>query len=186
MRLRDPWFPQKLLKLLLASECPPARLDVEISESCLQENLSAVQTMIVSLKNLGVRVSLDDFGTGFATLTQLRSLPFDRVKIDRSFVGELRKVAEAASQNAIDRDQQDHIVNTLVSLGKGLQIPVTAEGIEDASILETLRTMGEMKGQGYLYGKPEDAAAVLKRLEQLNMLSDPVVTNIEDDQRKSA
>ena len=186
MQLRDPWFPQKLLKLLLASEFPPARLDVEISESCLQENLSSVQTMIVSLKNLGVRVSLDDFGTGFATLTQLRSLPFDRVKIDRSFVGELRKVAEAASKNAIGRDQQDHIVNTLVSLGKGLEIPVTAEGIEDASILDTLRSMGEMKGQGYLYGKPEDAAAVLKRLEQLNMLSKSPEVQIEDEQRKSA
>ncbi|WP_370182466.1 putative bifunctional diguanylate cyclase/phosphodiesterase [Alteriqipengyuania sp.] len=186
MQLRDPWFPQKLLKLLLASEFPPARLDVEISESCLQENLSAVQTMIVSLKNLGVRVSLDDFGTGFATLTQLRTLPFDRVKIDRSFVGELRKVAEAASEGAIDREQHDHIVSTLVSLGKGLHIPVTAEGIEDASILETLRSMGEMKGQGYLYGKPEDAAAVLKRLAQLNMLSEPSVANTEDDQRKSA
>lgn len=186
MQLRDPWFPQKLLKLLLSSDFPPPRLDVEISESCLQENLLAVQTMIVSLKNLGVRVSLDDFGTGFATLTQLRSLPFDRVKIDKSFVGELRRVAEAAPGLAQDRERQDHIVSTLVSLGQGLQIPITAEGIEDASILETLRQMGDMKGQGYLYGKPEDAAAVIKRLGELDMLAEAVATPPEDEQRKSA
>ena len=186
MQLRDPWFPQKLLKLLLSSEFPPARLDVEISESCLQENLAAVQTMLVSLKNLGVRVSLDDFGTGFASLTQLRSLPFDRVKIDRSFVGELRRVAEAAPDALNGEEHRDHIVNTLVSLGKGLQIPVTAEGIEDDSILQTLRKMGEMKGQGYLYGRPEDAAAVLKRLSELNMLSEAESPVSDDEQRKSA
>ncbi len=186
MQLRDPWFPQKLLKLLLASQFPPARLDVEISESCLQENLSAVQTMIVSLKNLGVRVSLDDFGTGFASLTQLRTLPFDRVKIDRSFVGELRRVAEAVPGGALDGEQRDHIVNTLVSLGQGLQIPVTAEGVEDDSILQTLRGMGEMKGQGYLYGRPEDAAAVMKRLAELDMLASNSDQPPPEDQRKSA
>lgn len=189
LQLRDPWFPQKLLKLLIASEFPPARLDVEISESCLQENLNAVETMIVSLKNLGVRVSLDDFGTGFATLTQLRTLPFDRVKIDRSFVGELRRVAEAAPEIALDREHHDHIVSTLVSLGKGLQIPITAEGVEDDSILETLRQMGEMKGQGYLYGKPEDAAAVIKRLGELDMLADkapPAPQAPDTEHRKSA
>lgn len=186
VQLRDPWFPQKLLKLLLSSEFPPARLDVEISEKCLQENLAAVQTMILSLKNLGVRVSLDDFGTGFATLTQLRTLPFDRVKIDRSFVGELRRVAEAAEGTGYDGETQDHIVSTLVSLGQGLQIPVTAEGVEDDSILETLRQMGEMKGQGYLYGKPEDAAAVIKRLGELDMLSDSTPEPDEPEQRKSA
>ncbi|MBB3032592.1 putative bifunctional diguanylate cyclase/phosphodiesterase [Alteriqipengyuania lutimaris] len=172
MQLRDPWFPQKLLKLLISSEFPPARLDVEISESCLQEDLIGAQAMILSLKNLGVGVSLDDFGTGFSTLTQLRSLPFDRVKIDKSFVGELRRVAEAAPGVVKNRRDEDHIVSTLVSLGKGLQIPVTAEGIEDASILETLRQMGEMKGQGYLYGRPEDAAAVMTRLRELDMLAE--------------
>tara|TARA_B100000678_G_scaffold289798_1_gene301206 strand:+ start:1744 stop:3426 length:1683 start_codon:yes stop_codon:yes gene_type:complete len=191
MQLRDPWFPQKLLKLLMGSDFPASRLDIEISESCLQENLAAVQTMIVSLKNLGVRVSLDDFGTGFSSLTQLRTLPFDRVKIDRSFVGELRKVAEASFGREADREQHDHIVGTLVSLGKGLEIPVTAEGIEDDAILETLRGMGQMKGQGYLYGRPEDAAAVIKRLGELDLLAanpavgpTPVLTERED--RKSA
>ena len=180
-----------MLKLLLGSDFPPHRLDVEISEACLQENLGAVQTMIVSLKNLGVRVSLDDFGTGYSTLTQLRTLPFDRVKIDRSFVRELRRVAQAAPELMHNREQQDHIVNTLVSLGQGLQIPITAEGIEDASILETLRGMGEMKGQGYLYGRPEDAAAVVKRLSELDMLSESAKTAAaqpapDPGQRKSA
>ena len=99
---------------------------------------------------------------------------------------ELRKVAEAAPELDFDRADRDHIVGTLVSLGKGLQIPVTAEGVEDNSILETLRTMGDMKGQGYLYGKPEDAAAVMKRLKQLDMLSNMPGAQPEGMERKSA
>jgi diguanylate cyclase (GGDEF)-like protein len=161
IQLRDPWFSQKLLKLLVKHNFPPQRLDVEITESCLHENVGVVKSLITSLKNQGVSISLDDFGTGYSSLTQLRTLPFDRLKIDRSFVGELN--AEAASEK---------IVNAIISLGDGLDMPITAEGIEDETILDALRGKGQLKGQGYHYGRPETAAQVRERLDRLGLLRD--------------
>ncbi|MXO74399.1 EAL domain-containing protein [Altererythrobacter aerius] len=163
IQLRDPWFSQKLLKLLVKHNFPPHRLDVEITESCLHENIGVVRSIITSLKNQGVTISLDDFGTGFSSLSQLRSLPFDRLKIDRSFVSEL-----AGS------DDSDKMVRAIVSLGDGLDLPITAEGIENPVILESLRRMGELKGQGYFYGRPEDAAAVRARLAEAGLLAHAV------------
>ncbi|MEE4153062.1 MAG: EAL domain-containing protein [Erythrobacter sp.] len=161
LQLRDPWFAQKLLKLLVAKNFPPGRLDIEITESCLHENITLVRSMITSLRNQGVRVSLDDFGTGYSSLDQLRSLPFDRLKIDRSFIGEL-----AASPDG------SRIVDAIISLGRGLDMPITAEGIENEDILKVLKNIGHLKGQGYLYGQPETAEQVRLRLEaqgQLNL-----------------
>ncbi|ABC62876.1 putative bifunctional diguanylate cyclase/phosphodiesterase [Erythrobacter litoralis] len=159
VQLRDPWFSQKILKLLQECNFPAQRLDIEITESCLHDNVGVVRSMITSLKNQGVKISLDDFGTGYSSLSQLRSLPFDRIKIDRSFVSELK-----------DEDANSKIVSAIISLGAGLEMPITAEGIEDATILETLQQMGEMKGQGYLYGRPESASDVRKRLEKEGLL----------------
>jgi diguanylate cyclase (GGDEF)-like protein len=158
IQLRDPWFAQKLLKELVRHNFPPHRLEVEITESCLHENVGMVRSMIVSLRNQGVRISLDDFGTGYSSLEQLRSLPFDRLKIDRSFVGELR-----------NPDSKSQIVDAIVSLGRGLNMPITAEGIEDGQILDALRAMGELKGQGYLYGRPETASEVTERLKAMGL-----------------
>lgn len=159
IQLRDPWFSQKILKLLVKHNFPPQRLDIEITESCLHENIGVVKSMITSLKNQGVKISLDDFGTGYSSLTQLRTLPFDRLKIDRSFVGELN-----------DEDASEKIVNAIISLGDGLDMPITAEGIEDDTILSALRGKGQLKGQGYHYGRPETAAQVRERLERLELL----------------
>ena len=158
-QMRDPWFAQKLLRLLVDSGFPPKRLEVEITESCLHENMGAVRTIVTSLKNQGIRISLDDFGTGYSSFAQLRSLPFDRLKIDRSFVNEL-------TGEGTGRD----LVEAIVSLGRGLSLPLTAEGVENAAILEKLRSMGGLKGQGYLYGHPEDAAATRERLAGLDLL----------------
>ena len=148
VQLRDPWFAQKLLQRLHAAHFPPQRLEVEITESCLHENLEVVRTVIASLKNQGVKISLDDFGTGYSSLSQLRSLPFDRIKIDRSFVSGVDGDENAAT-----------IVESIVQLGQGLNLPITAEGVENEAILGLLRGMGEMKAQGYHYGRPADAAA---------------------------
>ncbi len=162
LQLRDPWFAQKLLKLLVDCGFPPNRLEIEITESCLHENIGAVRSIVTSLKNQGIRISLDDFGTGYSSLSQLRSLPFDRLKIDRGFVAELA-----------DEGISNELVEAMVSLVRGLSLPVTAEGVETAAILQALRNMGQLKGQGYLYGKPEDAAATRKRLTDLKLLVEP-------------
>ncbi len=167
VQLRDPWFAQKLLHIIVESGFSPHRLEVEITESCLHENIAAVRSIVSSLKNQGIRISLDDFGTGYSSLSQLRSLPFDRLKIDRSFVTEI------ASE-----DVSGELVRAIVSLGKGLSIPVTAEGIENGHVLDKLRGLGEIKGQGYLYGRPEDAETTLERLAKLDLLAKPHVAAI--------
>ncbi len=160
LQLRDPWFAQKLLHLLLESGFPANRLEIEITESCLHENIGAVRSIVSSLKNQGIRVSLDDFGTGYSSLYQLRSLPFDRLKIDRSFVAEITREGGDSG-----------LVEAMVSLGKGLALPVTAEGIESPEVLNALKGMGKLKGQGYLYGQPENADATRMRLAELKMLA---------------
>nr|WP_305959345.1 EAL domain-containing protein [Aurantiacibacter sp. 219JJ12-13]MDP5262725.1 EAL domain-containing protein [Aurantiacibacter sp. 219JJ12-13] len=161
IQLRDPWFAQKLLHLLVESGFPPARLEIEITESCLHENIGAVRSIVSSLKNQGIRISLDDFGTGYSSLTQLRSLPFDRLKIDRSFVAELTAGGEGKA-----------LVEAMISLGKGLSLPVTAEGIENEKVLDELQGLGGLKGQGYFYGRPEDSTSTRKRLSELGMLNE--------------
>jgi diguanylate cyclase (GGDEF)-like protein len=162
IQLRDPWFAQKLLKRLVVANFPPHRLEIEITESCLHENVGLVRTMIASLRNQGVKVSLDDFGTGYSSLEQLRTLPFDRLKIDRAFISELG-----------GPDGRSRIVDAIISLGRGLNLPITAEGIEDQGILDALMEIGDLKGQGYLYGKPEPAEKVRQRLRERGMLSAP-------------
>lgn len=166
VQMRDPWFAQKLLKLMIQHNFPPSRLDIEITESCLHENIGMVRTMITSLRNQGVGVSLDDFGTGYSSLSQLRTLPFDRLKIDRSFISELKQ-----------HDASSKLVDAIVSMSDGLKLPVTAEGIEDERVLEALKGMGQMKGQGYHYGRPEPAAKVLERLAEAGLLADAEVAS---------
>ncbi|MBH5322884.1 EAL domain-containing protein [Erythrobacter sp. JGD-13] len=160
IQLRDPWFAQKLLQILVEIGFPPSRLEIEITESCLHENIGAVRTIFSSLKNQGIRISLDDFGTGYSSLSQLRSLPFDRLKIDRSFVTEIAQ-----------EDVSSELVRAIVSLGKGLSLPVTAEGIENGRVQDALKGLGGIKGQGYLFGRPEDAGTTRNRLAKLGLLA---------------
>lgn len=155
-QLRDAWFSQKLLKLLEETGFPPHRLEIEISESCLHENFRLIAKIVTGLRALGIRISLDDFGTGYSSLEQLRALPFDRIKIDRVFIRELRHAPKASN-----------VVEAMVSLGRGLDLPITAEGIEDQTILDTVRRIGQLKGQGYIYGKPEAAEQVTERLKAM-------------------
>lgn len=153
IQLRDPWFAQKLLRLLTENGFPTPRFEIEITESCLHENIAVVRSILTSLKNQGMKVSLDDFGTGYSSLAQLRSLPFDRLKIDRSFVTELAGKGANAE-----------LVTAIVALGRGLGLPIVAEGIENEEALAALRQLGDIMGQGYHYGMPEDAEATLERL----------------------
>lgn len=160
VQLRDPWFAQKLLKLLVQANFPAERLEIEITETCLHENIGVVRTLLASLKNQGIRVSLDDFGTGYSSLAQLRALSFDQIKIDRSFVSDMDHNPDSRT-----------IVEAITALGKGLGLPITVEGIETPEVLDQLRALGELKGQGYLYGRPETAEMTAKRLAELDLLA---------------
>lgn len=161
MQLRDPWFAQKLLKMLVEANFPPSRLEIEVTESCLHGNVGLVRSLITSLQNQGVTVSLDDFGTGYSSLSQLRTLPFDRIKIDRSFVSSINDSPESVT-----------IIQSIISLGQGLGLPIVAEGIETEEVLARMREMGSLTGQGYLYGYPESAETTEAELAQLNLLLD--------------
>ena len=170
LQLRDPWFAQRLLKMLVAANFPPTRLEIEITETCLHENIAVVRSLITSLKNQGIRISLDDFGTGYSSLAQLRTLPFDRIKIDRSFVSSLARSADSAS-----------IVEAISSLGRGMALPITAEGIESTEVLSALRRFGQFKGQGYLYGQPASADDVKRDLAAQGLLAGATAPIYTDD-----
>ena len=158
-QLKDPWLSQKIVKLLVETGFPAERLEVEITESSLFENLGLAQSIVGSLKNQGIRVALDDFGTGYSSLAHLRALPFDRIKIDRSFVTSLNTNPESVA-----------IVNAITRLADSLNLAVTAEGIEDSLIEARLRSIGNYKGQGYHYGKPMPVTGVRKMLADRGLL----------------
>ena len=160
VQLKDPWLAQKLVKLLTETGFPATRLEVEITETSLFENLALAQSIVGSLKNQGIRIALDDFGTGYSSLAHLRALPFDRIKIDKSFVTTICENAESAA-----------IVAAITRLGESLGLPVTAEGIEDVQIEERLRQLGCGKGQGWLYGRPLPMPAARTLLAERNLLS---------------
>jgi EAL domain-containing protein (putative c-di-GMP-specific phosphodiesterase class I) len=117
------------------------------------------QSIVGSLKNQGIKLALDDFGTGYSSLAHLRALPFDRIKIDKSFVTSL-----------CENDESAAIVNAITRLGDNLNMPVTAEGIEDAMIEERLRQLGCHKGQGWYYGRPMPINQVRILLAERNLL----------------
>jgi diguanylate cyclase (GGDEF)-like protein len=142
IQFRDPHLAERILKLLAESNFPASRLEVEITESSFLEDRESALTIVESLKNMGITISLDDFGTGYASLSQLRSLPFDRIKIDKSFVTSL-----------LSDSQSDAIVSTILSLGRALKLPITAEGIEDEGNKDRLCSLGCSDGQGWLFGK---------------------------------
>ncbi len=158
-QLKDPWLAQKVVKLLVETGFPAERLEIEITESSLFENLGLAQSIVGSLKNQGIRIALDDFGTGYSSLAHLRALPFDRIKIDRSFVTSINENPESAA-----------IVNVITRLADSLNLAVTAEGIEDHAIESRLRSIGSYKGQGWLYGKPMPAEEARRLLADKGLL----------------
>lgn len=145
---------QTVINALKASGLSPDRLELEITESVfLQENEKTLNTLR-ELRSLGVRFSMDDFGTGYSSLSCLRSFPFDKLKIDRSFVKDITT-----------RKDSVEIVHAVVSLGKSLGINTTAEGVETEAQMDMLRAQGCTEVQGYMLGKPMPAGDVTAFLE---------------------
>ncbi|MHA6720275.1 putative bifunctional diguanylate cyclase/phosphodiesterase [Sphingomonas sp. RS6] len=149
VQLQDGWLSQKMLSVLARTGFPPQRLTVEITENALIVDAAAARQAIESLKNQGIRLALDDFGTGYSSIQHLRMLPFDKIKIDRSFVETLNEDPEVL-----------RIVRGIIGLAATLDLPVVAEGIETQAVADLLRTMGCAQGQGYLFGHPMSKAEV--------------------------
>lgn len=124
----------------------PEQLEIEVTES-LFANGVAMRQVLDSLRDLGVRISMDDFGTGFSSLGQLKSLPLDRMKIDRSFVSDLERDASSRA-----------IVHTIITLARSLGLDITAEGVETDAQRQTLLSMGAHEAQGWLFHRALSAA----------------------------
>ncbi len=142
-----------VMDALRQSGLPAKRLELEITETLLLEKSSQVLATLHALRSLGVRISMDDFGTGYSSLSYLRSFPFDKIKIDQSFVRDLGS----------NRDAQA-IVRSIISLGIGLGVTITAEGVETEAELSCLRAEGCHEGQGYLFSHARPNAEIVKLL----------------------
>lgn len=149
VQLRDPTIGLRVLAILAETGFSPRRLELEITETALVDNIEIAQAVTGQLRQAGVRIALDDFGTGYATLSQLLSLKFDRIKIDRSFVDRLGKDKESTT-----------IVRAVLGLANGFDLETTAEGIENDEQLASLTADGCLEGQGYLFGKAVPANGV--------------------------
>jgi diguanylate cyclase (GGDEF)-like protein/PAS domain S-box-containing protein len=159
-----------VMDALKQSGLPPERLEVEITETVLLEKSDTVLATLHALRTLGLRISMDDFGTGFSSLSYLRSFPFDKIKIDQIFVRDL----------AANRDAQA-IIRSIVSLGKGLGVTITAEGVETEAELSCLRTEGCHEAQGFLFSRArphDEIVALLKAQSDADTEEDSRITMV--------
>jgi diguanylate cyclase len=147
MQLHNPQFTQLVHEILVETGLKPGRLELEITETALIRDFNRALATLRQLKALGIRIAMDDFGTGYSSLSNLRAFPFDKIKIDGSFI----KAVDANEQAAT-------IVRAVLGIGRGLKLPVLAEGVETR---EELRFLGAElcdQVQGYLVGRPADIA----------------------------
>jgi diguanylate cyclase (GGDEF)-like protein len=142
---------ETILRALADSGLAPQRLEVEITESIFLDGGEATLRLLHSLRSLGVRIALDDFGTGYSSLSYLQSFPFDKLKIDRSFI-----------QNLLTREGASAIVHAITELANALGMETTAEGVEETAQLMELRAHGCSSVQGYLFSEPMAAGDVEK------------------------
>jgi predicted signal transduction protein with EAL and GGDEF domain len=157
LQFKSPRLVEMVAEALAASGLSPQRLELEITESVLLSDSRATLTTLHALHALGVRIAMDDFGTGYSSLGYLRSFPFDKIKIDQSFVRELAEKEDCRA-----------IVRAVVGLGRDLRIRITAEGVETVEQLAQLRDEGVDELQGYLFSKPQPASelpGILQRLQ---------------------
>jgi EAL domain-containing protein (putative c-di-GMP-specific phosphodiesterase class I) len=138
------------------SGLPASRLELEITELVLMQDDKAALTLLRKLKKLGVTIAMDDFGTGYSSLGYLRSFPFDKIKIDQSFIRDLSKNKDSLA-----------ILRAVVGLGRSLNIVTLAEGVETQKQLEVLRTEGCTEAQGYFFSQPRSAAEAKELLTSL-------------------
>jgi len=152
----EPQLAHRILSILRSAGVDPSRLELEITENALVDEVSTARLSLTALRSAGVAVALDDFGTGYSSLRHLSDLPIDRLKIDRMFL-------EGASQNL----DNWRIVRAIVQLAHALDLETTAEGIEIADVADILRDVGCDVGQGFLFGHPKSAAATADWLKEL-------------------
>ena len=145
VQLVDPNTASDIIRTISKAGLPANRLEIEVTETAMMSDPETASMIIDELHNAGIRISMDDFGTGQSSLGRLRELKLDKVKIDRAFI------------MAIGEDKPaEHIVRAILEMCAGLDLTVVAEGIEEMNQAESLKKYGCHAGQGYLFGKPQD------------------------------
>jgi diguanylate cyclase (GGDEF)-like protein len=145
----------QILSILSRTGFDPRRLEIEITETGLMTDPASAEKIVDDLKRVGIRVSLDDFGTGQSSLGRLREFQFDKLKIDRAFVSSM-----------VEDKPSEHIIRAILAMCEGLGMDVVAEGIEDEQQADRLDEFGCAGGQGYLFGKPKNAESTLGYLRE--------------------
>jgi predicted signal transduction protein with EAL and GGDEF domain len=143
VQFRNPGLMQVIVGALAASGLHPTRLEIEITETVLLTNKEATLAVLHQLRALGIRIAMDDFGTGYSSLTYLQCFPFDKIKIDRSFVKDITE--NTGSLN---------IVRAVAALAHGMGMTATAEGVETPEQLDTIKSEGCTEMQGFLFSRP--------------------------------
>lgn len=172
-QLMHPSLAEKVRNILTETGLDPKQLKLEVTESTVMEHRERSLSVLNELSGLGIRLSTDDFGTGYSSLSYLQQFPFDRLKIDRSFI------------NRLGNDKKsDAIVKTILMLGANLGLEVVAEGIETEAQLELLQILGCKLGQGYLFARPveSDEAELLLQQRQIETTFDPQLRAKADEQ----
>ena len=149
IQFRNPALALTVVNALAASGLPAHRLELEVTESVIMQNSDATLATLHQIHDLGVRIAMDDFGTGYSSLSYLRSFPFDKIKIDRSFIGDLSKGNDAVA-----------IVQAILHLASSLKMTTTAEGVETVEQQKLLQATGCNEMQGYLFSPPRPAAEI--------------------------
>ena len=149
IQFRNPGLMQVIVSALAASGLAPTRLEIEITETVLLHNKEATLAVLHQLRALGIRIAMDDFGTGYSSLTYLQSFPFDKIKIDRSFV-----------KNITENSSSLNIVRAVAALANGMGMTATAEGVETAEQLHSIASEGCTEMQGFLFSRPLPAAEI--------------------------
>jgi diguanylate cyclase (GGDEF)-like protein len=155
VQLHHSELPRVVNNLLQIYRLPPRSLELEVTETGLMEDISTAAQHLLSLRRSGALIAIDDFGTGYSSLSYLKSLPLDKIKIDKSFV-----------QDLIDDDDDATIVRAIIQLGKSLGMQVIAEGVETTEQEAYIISEGCHEGQGYFYSKPLPARELLSYLKQ--------------------
>jgi diguanylate cyclase (GGDEF)-like protein len=162
----DGWLAERIVRILTETSFPAERLVVEITETSLFGDIDLARNIITSLKNQGIRLALDDFGTGFSSLSHLRQLPFDLIKIDRSFVTNIHESGQSAA-----------IVRAVATLADALEVPILVEGIENEAAHAAVLAIGCSSGQGWYFGKPMEADQAAQLVTRRSAPAAPAARN---------
>jgi PAS domain S-box-containing protein len=161
LQLRESSFPGELERIASAAGFPLNQIVLEVTESALLGNIAHARAIAHALKDLGVKLALDDFGTGYSSLRHLQSLPFDELKVDRSFVSDMGHTRESRK-----------IAAAVIGLGQSMGLKTVAEGVEDRNQADMLLWLGCDQAQGWLYGHPVPAEALPEILRQRSLGDD--------------